>query len=272
MLIFTIIVLLIVIFATVYIFLIMPRVSDRADMDLQSTDYAHRGLHSAAIPENSLAAFALARDAGYGIELDIRLSADGEIFVFHDENIKRMCQKSAVIHKMTSAEIRSLYLKGTDERIPTLSEALELIDGRVPILIEVKSAPNEYALCRAVCELLDGYQGAFAMQSFSPKVLSYFKKYRPRFARGQLVTKIDKQSKEVKSPILRFALTHMLLNTLSRPDFISIDGKLLREPAFFIITRLFAAKGFVWTVRKPEQYRFCKNQGLFTIFEHIHPQ
>ena len=83
MLIASIIIFVLVIAAVIYVFLTMPRVADAADMELQSTDYAHRGLHSKDVPENSLAAFTLARDEGYGIELDVRLSADGQIFVFH---------------------------------------------------------------------------------------------------------------------------------------------------------------------------------------------
>jgi len=277
MLIASIIIFVIVTLAVIYVFLVMPRVADAADMELQSTDYAHRGLHSKAVPENSLTAFTLARDAGYGIELDVRMSADGKIFVFHDEHLRRMCGINKNLSDMTAAQIRSVYLTGGRERIPLLTEVLDLIEGRVPLLIEIKPSKNQFQLCKRLSLILDTYSGAFAVQSFDPRILEYFKKYRPRFARGQLVTKIvaskDKNDLSTpQNPFVRFALTHMLTNVLSRPDFISVDGKHLGEPAFFLATRIFKCKGFVWTVKNEKQYMLCRQKGLYSIFENIKPQ
>lgn len=277
MLVASIIIFAIVIFAVIYVFLTMPRTADSADMELQSTDYAHRGLHSATVPENSLTAFTLARDAGYGIELDVRMSSDGRIFVFHDKNLLRMCGIDKELSDMTYIQIRSLRLKDGIERIPLLTEVLELVEGRVPLLIEVKSAENQFALCKRLCLIMDNYSGAFAIQSFNPQILGYFKKYRPRFARGQLVTKIRSSDSKndttvPKNPWVCFALTHMLTNVMSRPDFISIDKHRLGEPAFIIATRVFRCNGFVWTVRTKKQYLICRQKGLHSIFENIRPQ
>ena len=265
-----------VLIAVVYVFLIMPRVVDRADMDLLSTDYAHRGLHSKTIPENSLAAFSSACNAGYGIELDVQLSKDGKIFVFHDDTLERMCGIKNRIQNMTSAEIKRCSLLGTSEKIPLLAEVLELVDGQVPLLIEVKYADNAIPLSKRLCLILDTYPGAFAIQSFDPTILSFFKKYRPRFARGQLVSKFTLKNTRREAPrkmpfFVRFSLTHMLTNVLSRPDFISIDGRRLGEISYIIVAKIFKAKSFVWTIRKKEQYELCREKELYSIFENIRP-
>ena len=276
MLIASIIIFFVVLVAVVYVFLIMPRVVDSADMDLLCTDYAHRGLHSSSVPENSVPAFELARDAGYGIELDVQMSSDGQIFVFHDDSLKRMCGIDKKLTQASSDELSALFLAGSHERIPLFTDVLKLVDGRVPILIEIKHAPNEIELCKRLCVILDAYQGACAVQSFSPQILEYFKKYRPRFARGQLVTRLGKKQRKEKTapknPIVCFALTHMLTNVLSRPDFISIDGKMLGELAFVLSTKVFGSKAFVWTVRTESQYSVCRKKQLNAIFENIHPQ
>ena len=276
MLIFTVVLLVLVILAVSYIFMVMPRVTDGADMDLQCADYAHRGLHGGTLPENSLPAFVAARDLGYGIELDLRMSADGEIFVFHDDSLLRMCGVKKSISAMKAAEVRSLFLSGTANRIPTLKEVLSLIDGQVPLLIEIKPDVNTPALCKRLCLIMDGYSGAFAVESCDPAVLIFFRKYRPRYARGQLVAKFTPKdaAKDARIPKNRFklfALTHLFTNVATRPDFIAIDGRLMREPAFLLSTRLFKRIGFVWTVRTKWQYELCRKQGLYAIFENIEP-
>ena len=265
----------IVILIVIYIFLTLPRVFDSANMDLLATDYAHRGLHDENIPENSLAAYSNAIDNGYGIEIDVQLSSDGEIFVFHDSTATRMCGVDKKISEMTADEIKSLRLLNTDEHIPTLAEVLTLVDAKVPLLIEVKYYAQTKKLCELLADALDVYYGSFAIQSFDPRILRYFKKYRPRFARGQLVAKKPKRNekKEVDSqnPIVTFLLNHLLLNVLSRPDFISIQNNHTRELGFVLATEVFKAKAFIWTVRTKKQYNFFKRQGYFCIFENIRP-
>lgn len=267
----TVIFLVAVILAVIYIFLIMPRVTDRADMDLISTDYAHRGLHSAGIPENSLPAFFAAIRRGYGIELDVRLTKDRQVVVFHDADLKRVCGVKGSVSSLTLKELKSLRLCGTSYTVPTLSEVLALTDGRSPLLIEIKGEGKEDVLCRAVSELLDTYPGAFAIQSFNPLILAWFKRYRPRFARGLLVCRL-KEVKGKKHPRLTaFALSNMLTNVIARPDFISVNGAHLKNPSCRICLSLFKCRGFVWTVRKGTQYKRIHSLGLFAIFEKIIP-
>ena len=264
------------IIAVIYVFLTMPRVTDSANMDLLTTDYAHRGLHSDTIPENSMSAFKAALDKTLGIELDVQLSSDGEIFVFHDKSVTRLCGAKRNLVDMTAEEIKELRLLGTDEQIPTFKEVLKLVDGRVPLLIEIKYHGHNEKLCEALAEMLDGYIGVFAVQSFDPRILRYFKKRRPRFARGQLVSKFvkkskDKSSSDEQNPVIAFALSHLLFNFLSRPDFISIQKNHTRDLAFTLATSAFKAKGFIWTVKKEQHYKYFKRQGHSCIFEGFLP-
>ncbi len=265
-----VILLLIVIVSVIYIFLIMPRAVDGADMDLLSCDYAHRGLWNESVPENSLAAFELAVKAGYGIELDIQLSKDGRIVVFHDATLHRMCGVNKRVSELTLAELKTLSLARTEHRIPTLIEVLQLVDGKVPLLIELKGEDIDTTLCGRAAKILDNYRGAFCVESFNPVILSWFKNYRPRYARGQLVTDLLKEKKK-GNKFLSFVLSYMLLNFLSRPDFIAIDKKYQNKVAFKICVGFFRAKAFVWTVRTPKEYISAHRSGKFTIFEKINP-
>ena len=140
---------------------------------------------------------------------------------------------------------------------------------KILLLLEIKGKGRESRLCMRVARLLDHYRGAFAIESFNPLILSYFKHYRPLFARGQLVTKIS--ATEKKERMLRFALFHMLTNVLSRPDFIAIHGKYRKTLSFLICTRLFRCPAFIWTVRNEREYRLCKKAGQYAIFEGIRP-
>ena len=145
----TISVLTIAIIAVTYVFLVMPRVTDGADMDLQSTDYAYFGLWNTATEKGSLKAFENAKELGYGITFPVLLTADKKLSV---------ASKAA----------------------PTLFEILSLIDGHVPLIIEIPPSKNASRLCKQLCLVLDGYSGAFAIMSSDVHVLSFFKKYRPR--------------------------------------------------------------------------------------------
>ncbi len=265
-----IVALIIVLLALLYLFLMMPNVSHTADMDALRENYAHRGLWNDQIPENSMAAFARAVRAGNGIELDVQLSKDKKVMVFHDASLKRMCGVDRRVGDLTCAELKKLSLKGSGQTIPTLAEVLSLVKGRVPLMIEVKGEKVQPSLCVRVAHMLDSYRGAFCVISFNPLILNWFKNYRPRYARGQLVTKVTKHDRK-GSRIANFFLTHMLLNFLSRPDFISIHQQYRKRPSFWLCTKVFHVCGFVWTVRDKQEYGACRRQGLFPVFEQIRP-
>lgn len=266
-----IVALLIVLIFLVYLFLIMPNLSNPADMDALRTAYAHRGLWSEQVPENSMAAFARAVQRGYGIELDVQLSKDKKVVVFHDDSLKRMCGIDRKVSELTVAELKALRLKGTDQTIPLLAEVLAMVGGRVPLMIEVKGIEVQPPLCLRMARMLDAYRGAFSVISFNPKILSWFKSYRPCYARGQLVTNSKTHTRK-GSHIANFFLTHMMLNFLSRPDFISVRKDLCRRPSVFVMTRVFRLQGFAWTVRTPQEWRSCRRGGILCVFENIEPK
>jgi glycerophosphoryl diester phosphodiesterase len=234
------------------------------------SDFAHRGLWNERVAENSMSAFSLAIRHGYGIELDLRLTKDGQVVVFHDETLLRMCGREAKVSELSLAELRRLRLKGTADTVPTLAEVLALVRGRVPLLIEIKGERPDPQLLLPACELLDAYEGAFCVQSFSPLILSWFKSYRPGFSRGLLLNRLTE--KELPgSPLIRFLLSHMLLNVLARPDFLSVRGDLRRYPSVLLCHKLLRKPCFAWTIRKSSDYRLCRKDGFYVIFERIQP-
>jgi len=153
--------------------------------------FAHRGLHTKdkAVPENSLAAFTAAVDAGYGIELDIRLAADGEVVVFHDYTLLRMCGAPGRVADLTLAQLRELKLLDTDQGIPTLWETLYVVKGKVPLLVELKSGPQHKRLCEEAWKILRTYEGDVCIQSFDPRMVRWYKKHVPGLLRGQLAAR-----------------------------------------------------------------------------------
>ena len=254
-----------------YGFLIAPR-RRRPDLSQLRVDYAHRGLHGGDIPENSLPAFARAVRHGYGIELDVQLSADGEIMVFHDDTLLRMTGQQGRLCEYSRVRLTSLRLGESEQTIPTLEEVLALVDGRVPLLIELKGeqAGGDAALCERLAARLTAYEGAYCIESFNPMLLRWFKKNRPDIVRGQLVTNALRE-RPAGSRTVNFMLTHLLTNVLSRPDFIAYDSRYAREWGLRLNLRLFGAAGFVWTVRDRAAWQRAHAQGMCTIFESLVP-
>ncbi len=242
--------------------------------------YAHRGLHNAAFPENSLPAFQNAVDHGFAIELDVHLSKDGQIVVFHDKDLKRMTGAQGLIHEFTYKELCALRLRGTAYTIPTLDETLALIDGQVPILIELKKKGFAGELERKLYERMQHYAGNYAVQSFSPFSIRWFKINAPHIFRGQLSCNfsICKEDFPSMSAICRFFVTKLLwvvqrlsVNFICKPNFISyefhkVNTRLIRR------LRKSGAPIFAWTVRNKEQYELTKPYTDSVIFEDFTPE
>jgi len=156
-------------------------------MDLNSYKYtAHRGLfdNKAGIPENSMDAFERAMLKGYAIELDVQMTKDGYLVVFHDQTLKRVAGLKEDITTMTLSEVKKAKLCGTESKIPTFEDVLMLIEGRVPLMIEVKSTPEYEILMPKLISLLEKYEGEYIIESFDPRILYWLKKYHPRILRG----------------------------------------------------------------------------------------
>ncbi|MDY0277389.1 MAG: glycerophosphodiester phosphodiesterase family protein [Acholeplasma sp.] len=190
---------------------------------LKNWQYAHRGLHqnNNGIPENSITAYHKAIENNYGIELDISLSNDGEYFCYHDDSLKRLTNKDDLIANLSKNEIRALNLLNTKEKIPTFTEVLHLINSEVPVMIEIKSHKNHKLHLSKVTSLLDSYQGDFAVFSFDPKIVSWFKKNRPNYIRGQ-ITSYFYENKKMPF-LLKFLMRTLFFNHFTKPDFISYN-------------------------------------------------
>lgn len=169
---------------------------------LKSNLIAHRGFHNKEIPENSIKAFKRAIKNNYTIEFDIHLLKDNEIIVFHDDNLKRMTKLDKEVKNVTLKEIKKLKLLETKEKIPTLKEVLKLINGKVPIVIELKCDNKAGLLEKELVKLLDDYDGLFCVKSFNPLTVRWFKKNRPNYIRGLLLT--SKKNKFIKKLMPKF--------------------------------------------------------------------
>ena len=179
---------------------------------------AHRGLWGGEIIENSLTAYRNAVEKGYPIEIDLYVTKDGKLVSFHDSTLKRMTGADGYVYEKTLAELKQLQLLGTDERIPTFDEVLEIAENKVPLLIEIKDQPDKTVVEKTV-ERLKSYKGEFALQSFNPLYIKKVKKLAPQFIRGILAT----QDAGKKSAITNYIVKKMPLNFLIKPDFISYD-------------------------------------------------
>ena len=254
-----------------YVFVfVRPRGKANTEFDKSLyTDYAHRGLHGGDIPENSLMAFGKAAENGHGIELDVQLSKDGRVMVFHDYTLKRMTGCDKMLSELTAEELRELRLAGTDEKIPYLTEVLELIDGRVPILVELKGESSDTSVCAPTDEILSKYSGAYCVESFNPMLLRWYRKNRPDVMRGILVTNIAKEKK--KASIKNLILQNMMTNCLCRPDFIAYDVR-YSSLGVDICTKFFSSPAFAWTTRDEEAYYKARDYGAYVIFERIKPE
>ena len=138
-------------------------------------DYAHRGCFDKTLPENSLTAIRIAADKGLGLEIDVHLTKDNKLVVFHDHTLKRMCGVNGIVEEMTESQLTALKLKNTSHTIPTLKDVLAAVGGRTPILIELKCRNNEIALCDALIDELKSYNGKYMYIGFNEKAAKYFK-------------------------------------------------------------------------------------------------
>lgn len=185
---------------------------------LVNVPIAHRGLFTESIPENSLAAFKNAMKNHLAIELDVTALADGTVVVFHDSKLARMTGKDGFISNCKYEDIKELTLHKTNEKIPTLSETLKFISGKVPVLIEIKNYGKVGLLEKEVWKCLQGYSGEFAIASFNPHTLEWFKKNAPTVKRGQIASFF--KNKEI-SGLRRWSLKRMCFNKkVSEPHFI----------------------------------------------------
>ncbi len=233
--------------------------------------YAHRGLHDAQRPENSLAAFQAALDKGYGMELDVHLLRGGGLAVIHDASLKRTTGQEGKIEELSEQELSHYTLENTAQTIPTLRQVLDLVDGQVPLIIEIKTdGKNYHRVTERVCQELEGYQGLFCLESFDPRSIQWLRRHRPQLIRGQLA----ENSLRRDSPlpwILRFLITNHLGNFLSVPDFVAYRYEDRNDFSTFLVRRIWGVQGVSWTIRSEEELRLAEADGWLPIFENFTP-
>ena len=241
--------------------------------ELKKYVYAHRGYHNKPdIPENSLPAFRRAIERGWGAELDVHLIKDGSLVVFHDSDIKRCTGEEGIIEDMTLDEVKALRLEGTDERIPTFDEVLELFENTSPLIIELKAYRGNHAgLTEAVCRRLDSYKGLYCIESFDPRVIMDYRRMRPDTVRGQLSCDFRKEPDVDVRNWQRPVLTAMLFNIFSKPDFVAFKYEDMGCCGFKRAVR-HGAVPVAWTIRNKDAFDDCLSRGMIPIFEKFDPE
>ena len=232
---------------------------------------AHRGLYKQdqSIPENSLSAFKNALMHGYSIELDLTLLKDNTVISFHDEDFFRLCGDKRMICDVESKDLKDLTYLNTNETIPLLKDVLELVAGRVPLLIELKPFGNLLALCEETMKIMKDYAGKWAVFSFHPKVVKWFKKNHPEIIRGQITSFFKTNDK--LGFISKYLMKSLFFNRFNKPDFISYYiGDLPNKYA-----DRFKKKGKVvisFSAKSQAEFTFVKRHYDNVVFEFFQPK
>lgn len=236
--------------------------------------YAHRGLHSheQGVPENSLKAFHLAAQHGYGAELDVHLTADGRLAVIHDNSLLRTAGADVNASELTAEELSRYRLEGTDERIPFLEEVLPIFEGVSPLIVELKvDNGNSAALAQATCEMLDKFHVDYCVESFHPQAIQWLRRNRPDVCRGQLSQNFLKGEHTGLGFAADFAMTHLLTSFLTLPDFIAYNHQHRKRLNLKLARLIWQVKEVSWTIRTPEDLKKCEDKGCLSIFEQFEP-
>lgn len=254
---------------------VKPRTKGKPDMSAFSAyDYANGGLHDYCkkFPENTIDSFEAAYKHGYGIVMPVRITKDEVPVVFADHELWRMCDVDGAIEELTLDEVKELSLIGTDKKIPTLFEALEAVDGQVPVLIQLKPhGGNESQLCECAAETLDKYEGIYAVESLEYKCVRWFMRNRPAVIRGQMLEKSVDFGDTIISFLSRFAKNWLLTNNMTRPDFISAHVVDRRSISLRFCRLLYHVPVMHWNVCTLKEYERSRMEDAIVTFEDIEP-
>lgn len=258
-----------------YMLAIMPRMVGRSKREpFLHVLYAHRGLHDNATdaPENSKKAFEKAVREGFGIELDIQLSKDGIPVVFHDFTLQRICGVEGKVCDYNWEELQKFRLCESSETIPSFQEVLELVDGKVPLIVELKIEAFDTALCPVADAMLREYQGPYCIESFNPLGVYWYRRNHPEVMRGQLSEAFQKEEgKQYHSP-LYFAVEHLLFNFLTKPDFVAYDHHSYRNRSRCICRYVYGGLAVAWTIKSQEELDARREDFDLFIFDSFLPK
>ena len=239
----------------------------------EKTYIAHRGLHDASngIPENSLTAFRRAVDAGYGIELDLQLTRDGKIVVFHDKTLERMCGEKKDLTSLTYEELKKYRLLDTQEEIPLFEDVLKIVDGKVPMIVEIKSEGHRISCTRMACERLEAYHGIYCIESFHPACIWWVRRHYPHVPRGQLSMNYFIEEPDI--PLYqKVVMTSMVFNMFSRPDFIAYKHDHKEQFTYRLLRRIYRVENVAWTIKSQKQLEEAKDVFQVMIFDSFIPK
>lgn len=228
----------------IVLFLISPSMSSR---EFKHQKYAHRGLYKEdqSIKENSMRAFEEAAVRGYGIELDVQLNLEDEVVIYHDFNLSRLEKEDSNIIDLNLVDLEKY-------EISTLKNVLKMIDGRVELIIELKSDKNRTRLCQKVSEILLDYKGPYCVESFDPRIVAWFKKYQPQMMRGQLIMPIHNYD----NVVMGLFVNSLLYNVFTRPHFLAMNVKSTHFNPLVKLNQLMGVKTCLWTVHEIKQTQF----------------
>ena len=257
-----------------YLFLIYPGPSRRKAMEAYEKTYiAHRGLfNNFDVPENSLLAFKKAVSNGYGIELDIQLTTDDKLVVFHDDSLYRMTGIDKNLIECSFDELQDYRLLQTEERIPLFEDVLKVLSPETPLIIEIKPEGRSIETAKRVVEMMRDYKGLYNMESFNPLVIRYLKENEPQIIRGQLSYNSLKDPKAHYSYLLKFICTNLLTNFYNRPDYIAYEINSCRNLSFLIVSRIFKTECVAWTVKSDQQFEQIRKYYNCFIFDSYIPK
>jgi glycerophosphoryl diester phosphodiesterase len=223
------------------------------------------------IPENSLAAFERAVECGYGIELDVQLTRDGELVVFHDDKLKRMCGIDRRLQDCTYKELQEYRLMGTEYTIPLFSEVLDIVSPNTPMIIEIKPHGRVIAAAAKLWEYLRDYYGIYCIESFNPIVLFWLRIKHREILRGQLSSDYMKEKSNMNI-FLKILLSNLFVNALSAPDFIAYNFKYANQISYRICRKLYQPVNVAWTVRSKEELEEAEKIFQVIIFDSFLPE
>lgn len=249
-----------------YLILIFPgRASRRKKRPFSGQYFANRGLHGASgAAENSMEAFHLAVEAGYGIKLDARLTSDDKVIVFRAGDMSPLIGEDGAVEDKTYDALKPLKISGTQEGIPLLEDVLDMVSDRVPVMVELINSCRNQDLCIRSSGIIAVYKGDIGVVSFHPGMLAWYRKNSPRVFRGLMTCQAECYDKAVSKKVA-FMISRMLTNVVSRPQFIAFRIGKIPFPA-----KLCYALGAMrvgWTCRKPGGEG--KNDAV--IFEGYYP-
>ncbi len=234
---------------------------------LTNQKIAHRGLHDKDCPENTLSAFGKAIEHNYAVEIDIQMTKDGQLVVFHDYDLERLTGLKGDITLVDYDYIKDATVCNSQEKIPTFEEFLHFIDGKIPVLIEIKHHKKVGVVEGKIAELLRQYKGQFAVQSFNPFIVKWFKHHAPEFIRGQLASDLKD---DIAAQWQKNFIRYLCMTKINGSQFISYDVSDIKRKQ--ILRKKKKMPIIMWTVRSEQDLEDTKGYYDNYIFEGFLPK